>query len=665
MAFPKSVPTHWVVRSVASSGKNLWDLNPFEFGVFDEDTHSTLTPAQAQKRRRVYFAVGSPNIRQAKKGNKFDRISNQNNADVNFRTEIIPTNKVDIIRFQEPAKTENPNVYYLGYNGIDTCESFSFECGKTYQFHVMAKGRPVRSIFGHEMREVIELTTDCCDSCTQTACDAGEGCEKYIDRLVDAFNNSLWVSQFFTAEKVINCEPALPSLTTTSFNVFELTVCDNGDELALSDVQNAYPTLDVKVVARNAPFTTYQVIKTGGAPSAFTQSSIQLAECDVCPSGFTRTASGFAYIVEVDNANPEDALAAVQAVWATATSATLIKFEDGTAEYYVISSAALSNPASGVDAAIVLNLGLTQTRCAKTTPTSTSWVANGTKYKVQRDLCLTIVPENCDTNGDGAETLARMVTYYANNADVVSGSLALDDASTTCLLRFNISQYNNDFLEDGCDTYAVAKFDELATFDGHRWDVCPCEGWTTNGDGCPVPPTPTDRCCQCGIKFTGRSYVELVDRFQGYDINTYLEKDPVELAVTVYRTDDQTNICEYQNPTWLWAQRASFRQLRGDDVVKRIILDRYYGKEPWVNQIDKENQLFLQREGIKLGVNLDKFYFAIDVYFNEDKSQNNTASFSNTRNCVTLFVCEDDVITLDSLKATLAQCFDEAKLENY
>ena len=50
----------------------------------------------------------------------------------------------------------------------------------------------------------------------------------------------------------------------------------------------------------------------------------------------------------------------------------------------------------------------------------------------------------------------------------------MSDDSTDCMLRFNISQYNNEYLEDGCDTYAVAKFNSLPTFEGAYWGVCPC-----------------------------------------------------------------------------------------------------------------------------------------------------------------------------------------------
>ncbi len=664
MAFPRSIPSSWIVRSIAPDGTKLDALAPFQFGVFDEDSHTALNSSSIQSRRKVYFAVGSPNQKQFNQGTKVERLFNQNNADVTFRTDPFPAKNVDIIRFQVPKRGEKPNVYYLGYNGIDVCESLKFECNKTYSFHVLAKGRPVRNIFGNEFREVIEVTTDCCDGCGQPSCASTEGCEKYIDQLVDNFNNSLWVGRFFHAEKVMKCGTD-PVINKTTVNVYRLTLTDAGDEVALSKVQNAYSSLQVKVVSRKGVETTYEVVKVGGAPGNFTQGATVIPNCTTCPSGYTLTASGYSSIVEIDNANPSDALATVAAIsgWSSATSASLIKFANGTAQYHVTSSSLLNNPAAGVDARVVMQLGVTASYCTKNSSTVTSWVSAGTKYFIQRELCLTVTPNDCDGETSAQTTAELQAIVNAPNSNL--SNLVKDTDSTDCLLRYTVSQFNNAPLEDGCDTFAVAKFDDAPTFKGARWTVCPCEGWTVNGDGCPVPPVADENCCQCGIKFTGRPTTEILDRFPGYDINEYLEKEPIELHITVLRDDPDTRICSFETPTWLHSQRATFRQLRGDDVVKRIITDRFYNKEIWVNQIDKENQLFLKREGIKLGVDLDAYYYAVDVYFNNEINTNNNASHNQLREVVTLFVHEEDIVTMQNLKNALTGSFQGAKLENF
>jgi hypothetical protein len=144
-----------------------------------------------------------------------------------------------------------------------------------------------------------------------------------------------------------------------------------------------------------------------------------------------------------------------------------------------------------------------------------------------------------------------------------------------------------------------------------------------------------------------------------------LEKEPIELHITVYRNDEDTRICDVVTPTWLHAQRATFRQLRGDDVIKNVIRDRFYNKEPWVNQIDKENQLFLRREGIKLGVDVEAYYYAIEVYYNNENVMNYTASNNALRETLTLYVHEEDIATLEQVKTLLSDAFQDAKFENF
>ena len=674
MAFPKSVPTSWVVRQLATAGTNSYDLRPFEFGIFDEDTHQALASGSitSRNRRRVYLAAGSPHQKQFTQGSKQERIRNQLNQDVTLRSEPVSLRNVDLIKFQSPVKVEKPNVYYLGYNGIDSCKTLKFECGKTYMFNVHVKGRPVRNVLGNDYNEIIQITTGCCDDCN-TSCESGTNCSVYVDELVRNFNDpNRWTSRFFTAEKVISADCA-PTLDQTDFVEYTLTVCDNGDELALSAVQNTVNMSNytqVVVKDRHAPYTTYQVIEkvaNTGQPANFTQSSIVLQNCAVCPSGFSAVAGGYAYIVEIDNANPAAVLSTVQAVWATATSASLIKFEGGISQYYVVASAVLTDPANGVDAKIVLDLGTVPARC--TGPTTTNvWAEGETFYKVQRDICITVKVDDCDTdaNGNGVgETLDRLETAFAAYPEVVDG-LTLDADSTDCLLRYTSTQFNNKYLQDGCDTFAVAEFDELPLFEGQRWTVCPCEGWTVNETtGCPVPPADPSGCCQCGIKFTGKETTEVLDEFPGYDYFQYLEKEPIVLSVSLYTEENSLDICNSYSPTWFQSQWATFRQLRGDDVIKYMIKEQFYNKIPWLNQIDKENQLFHIREGIKKQVDEKAFYYAISLYHNVDYNGNTTAHNNNLRETVTLYINEADLALVDSLKAYFAESFPDAKLEGF
>lgn len=677
MAFPKSVPTSWVVRQLATAGTNSYDLRPFEFGIFDEDTHQALASGSvtSRNRRRVYLAAGSPHQKQFTQGSKQERIRNQLNQDVTLRSEPVSLRNVDLIRFQSPVKVEKPNVYYLGYNGIDSCKTLKFECGKTYMFNVHVKGRPVRNILGNDFNEIIQITTGCCDDCN-TTCESGTNCSVYVDELVRNFNDpNRWTSRFFTAEKVISADCA-PTLEQTEFIEYTLTVCDNGDELALSAVQNTVSMTDytqVVVKERHAPYTTYQVIEKfegQGQPSNFTQTSVVLQNCEVCPSGFSSVAGGYASIITVDNELYTAAAGATviaklsDLTGVTVTSASVVSTTANTTQYYAVSTTEMA----ATDGVVVDTLlGVVPARCTGPT-TTTVWAEGETFYKVQRDICLTVKVDDCDTDFNGSdtgETLERLEAAYAAYPEVADG-LALDDTSTDCLLRYTSVQFNNKYLLDGCDTYAVAEFDELPLFEGQRWTVCPCEGWTVNEDtGCPIPPADPSGCCQCGIKFTGRETTEVLDEFPGYDYFQYLEKEPVVLSVSLYTEENSLDICNSYSPTWFQSQRATFRQLRGDDVIKYMIKEQFYNKIPWLNQVDKENQLFHIREGIKKQVDEKAFYYAISLYHNVDVNGNNTAHNNNLRETVTLYINEADLALVDSLKAYFAESFPDAKLEGF
>ena len=677
MAFPKSVPTSWVVRQLASQNTNSYDLKPFEFGIFDEDTHKALASGDVtvRHRRRVVLAAGSPHQKQFTQGSKQERIRNQHNQDVTFRSEPVSLRNVDVIRFQSPVKVEKPNVYYLGYNGIDSCQTLKFECGKTYMFNVHVKGRPVRNILGNDYNEIIQITTKCCDDCN-TSCESGTNCSVYVDELIANFNDpNRWTSRFFTAEKVISSDCA-PTLVHTDFVEYTLTVCDNGDELALSAVQNTINMADytqVVVKSRHAPYTTYSVIEkvtNQGQPGNFTQTSVVLQNCEVCPSGFTAVAGGYASVITVDNELYTAAAGATviaklsDLTTNTVTSASVIVTGSTTTQYYVVSTAEMA-AVNGVQVDVLL--GVVPARCTGPT-TTTVWAEGETFYKVQRDICITVKVDDCDADSNGddvGETTERLEVAYAAYEEVAD-NLTLDDTSTECLLRYTSVQFNNAYLLNGCDTYAVAEFDELPLFEGQRWTVCPCEGWTVNETtGCPVPPADPSGCCQCGIKFTGRETTEVLDEFPGYDYYQYLEKEPVVLSVTPYFEENSVDICDYNSPTWFQAQRATFRQLRGDDVIKYMIKEQFYNKIPWVNQIDKENQLFHIREGIKKQVDEKAFYYAISLYHNVDVNGNNTAHNNDLRECITLFINEADLALVDSLKAYFAESFPDAKLEGF
>lgn len=658
MNFANEYELNWVVGKLAPAGKRTVDLNPFEFGLVDKDTNKTVTVLPEEG----YFAIGSPNNTQATDGQRINRQFNALNTNVSFKSEDL--GNVTAIRVTSPDKQDLRQVYYLGYNGLDDCESLNFECGKTYQFHIAARGQEVANIFGrYQFNEVVSVQAPCCDE----SCGCVDGkidCSLVIDDLLKRFETDLfWVKRFYDVEKVMDCSPAVTPPTQVNYTTYCLTLCDSGDELALAAVQNQYPNYAITVKSKKKPFTTYEFTQLAATatPAAYSQQGTVVKGCDTCPAGFTTINAGFAYLVEIDNTNADTTLGAqltaVQAVWATATYAEKKNFGYGVSTYYVVSSAALS--AVTGDARIIKSLGAVEAKCQQTTPITTAWVACGTSYKISRDLCITMKNDDCKTN---PEELAEIVAYYSAQPDVVAGSLVLDAASTDCLIRFNISQYNNALLTDGCDTYGFdgAKFDTLPTYKGFRWEVCPCEGWTVNGNDCPVPPAAADKCCKCGLKFTTKELTELYPE-NAFDINQHQVKDPVDLEISVLSPDGTPMVCGIKTPTFRKVQSAKYQSLKGRDVMREIITTRSDLRESFYNLTHYEAFLLMEREGLKYGVKMDDFYYKVSITNASHRLENHPAFVR--KETISLYIHEDNILLVENLKAYLAGIFPKAKIE--
>lgn len=649
MAFPRSLKTNWIVKSYDTTGKSSADLNPFEFAILDVDTYTSLSSLEVQG-KDILFAVGSPNTGQANTGLKFDRLRNELNSELSFKSQ--PYLNINAIKSQVFTKDDKTNVYYLGYNGLDDCKSLVFECGKTYEFDIYVKGRAVRNIFGQEMREVIQVTTPCCTPCTDGDCAETIECNVVIDELVRNFNDkNRFISRFYTAEKVVTCATT-PTPDTQTFTKYCLTVCDNGDEIALANVQNQVSSSYSKVTVkeRNAPYTTYEVTEVtsgAGTPTAFVQDATVLQNCSECPSGFTLVGGGFAYLIEVDQASSaESSLATLKALngFSTLTSRSQTGWSVGVGTYYVTSSALLTTTTA--DAKILKYYGATQDTCTQNTAITSVWFECGECYAVERTMFVTFGANDCDPS---ANILAAWTDYLEENPTLTEDTeIALSEDG--CFWRGSVVQPSN-CIEDGCDTVGVPVWETLPTFLGFVWEEEPCV----------TEDLPTG--CSCGIKFTGRSFSDLSELLQLpiYDLMEYVEKDPIVLTVGRLVPDGQTQICDEDYPSFVQTQYASFRTLQGRDVMKEILTTRFDRAEPYWNLVDKDSLLLQQREGLKYGVDVNGYYFAITISGNVQQDLNWSTTLNRTRQDIVLFIHEDDVVTYEAVKALVTGAFPNAK----
>ncbi len=518
------------------------------------------------------------------------------------------------------------DIVQLGWDGVNACDSLSFECGKSYRFKVSVSGEDVFRTYSRPLYRFIEFKTACCaDGDCVDSCDDGVACKTYARKLAELINADPELQYFVKAEAVSSDYAA----TTATHNLFSLSLCDNGDILALAAVQGAYPTLQISRIARVDSVSTYQACvamsapDTPAPPADFTPtSSVLLAACGVCPTGYTTVTGANVYSVLRPLAGTEDlndsgaqqtfadligtayetataltfngatdveVVAASDAITLTAhglKTGDKVVYADGggtqvvgltdTNTYYVIAASAntiklattAANAIAGTAIAISDGVGAAHTitpvitatfqstnggtalvqlkapagvelsallsdtvlfshtepdTCTPPANSAVAWVEGEERYRTTRTLCVTIGKE-CETGN----RLADMQAFYANTPDIVPDSLAIRTAGT-CSDTYEIEQYNNSCLEDGCLTQAIPEYDAIQSFEGFAWEECPC-----------ATPDAGDDAVLCGVKVTG-AYADTKFGDCTFEPTDYFSVRP--LRINISQIDEAGNPC--------------------------------------------------------------------------------------------------------------------------
>ena len=659
MAFAQSTRSQsWVVKSLAKDGVGTHQLKPFEFGIFDYDKNKAISNPNYSNNRKVFFALGSPNEVQKINSGKFNSFANKFNVNQSFKSDAYLGTDFNPLRIEKPQKNLVPYSLYLGYDGLNDCKTLDFECGKVYEIYIQAYGSDLKTTFPNGISDVITVKTPDCDKC-DVSCFPGNLCHTVIDEIILKFQRSL-VSPFITAEKVISCCPA-DTLVKTLFTEYCLTLCDTGDELALAAVQNQYPNLKVKRKSRVKTMTTYEVcqIASDPAPVDFVQSSLIVPDCPTCDAGYTLVPASKVLSVTIDNAGlGTDAaawLAEVQTVIPTAIAAERLTFEAGNSTYMVRVPSTYVIPTTPLADTTVVEVGTTKAYCTGNTTISTAWSVCGSKYKVKRTLCMQM--ENPDCNA-GTPELAEIISLYDGIGDIVAGSVKLKTAGT-CQSIYELEQYNNECLEDGCDTVAVAKFDGVRSYKGHAWEVCPCEGWTVDAtSGCPIPPTGTDKDCRCGIKFTG-SFFDFNTGTCIVDPTQTVSFDPIrfEVSVTEQLEPGNATTTKHVNTPITKGVSPQFIRLNGRQVLRDVLQSRYYRREPYIHP-DSENGWRMQAvNGLKYGVDVNAYYYGVIISANAHPHHRDNTMDLGARREIALWFEEGDLALMQQTLVLLNKYF--------
>ena len=407
MANPYSVRHSWIVKSAATDGTSTQDLLPFQFGIVNPKTWKTVSSGSFQSLNEVIFALGSPHTGQ--EGNEAWSFPNNASRNISFKTAKINGRNITGFRTAHPQKVVKPYQMIIGYDGLNPCKNLAFECGKTYGMHIQVYGTPVGLTFPDKfVQEIIDITTPCCDDCS-TDCVSENLCSTVIDEIVAKINKAHWISHFIHADKIQDCCPVESPVEKIEYEVYQLTLCDTGDAIALANVQNAYPTLKVKRVSRNGVLSTYEVCVAAGvgsenAPDTFSYTPITSLDCAEC-------------------ANDADTLVPAYDIWYVSTSAavassnametalglagdtipdiggvTLVSNQNGRFTYVVYVPVGTEQGTLAAATTTVIETG-TQTvgYCEAAAPVETEWtMVDDSVYKVTRTMTIQLEIPECN-----------------------------------------------------------------------------------------------------------------------------------------------------------------------------------------------------------------------------------------------------------------------------
>jgi hypothetical protein len=598
--FPKAIRKSFVVSGVSTTGSTE-NLTPGVVGLFDAINYKALAPGQTfTNHRKVIFAVGSLNTKDGK-GNGME----------SFKSEPIFGHNISELRVSKFSKKNSFNTVALGFDGVDTTKNMVGSYDTSYFVKVTLNGRPILNTFQHPLTYTFEVKTPCADACSPTACSDKVDNIWLAEQFIKQISSYQYFKPYIKAERLTQCNNALPAETHVGYTQYNLTVCDNGgaDDIAL--VQMQYPTKVISRTSRTGSYSTYSFwqLTASSAPSAFAQAAgVVLSNCSTCPSGYTFASGGTIYSVTIDNTSnaatsASQDLTAVQAIsgLSTAIAAKKVNFELGTSTYIVTFPSSFSMPSNiAADATISGPWGKESDKCTLTSPGTTAWTAGITGYKTERALTMTVTNTDCENATPGLD-LAALTAFYALDPSVVSGSLA-SSAAANCKTEYTITQMSDNILLTQCDTTQYPIYTNLQSFSGYTWTYTVPTSYIPNGTTCNV-----------GIKLTD-IYSEQTTKGCDFDISDYVERANIE--INFEQVDQFGNRCEIFWPMTKLSF-GNYNQLDGQQVIRDVMQSRFYRRELRVSPKNTlRASLYSRAEGLEYGVDVDAFYNAVYIRHN-------------------------------------------------
>lgn len=480
MSFYQELPYPVIIGtgSVLTSG-GTENLKSGQVALVDATTYQALnTGATVQEHPRVLVATGSWHTVDSL--SKFIGGLKQSIKTQDF----LPKDVQEFHRSKPIPLTQD--IIQIGWDGINACDSLSFNCGTSYFFKIDVSGEDVFRTYSRPLYRFIELKTDCCSDTGDcaTGCDNSTDPTYYAKKLADLINNDVELKYFVKAEAVVSNYTA----TSANYRSYQIQVCDNGDVVALANIQSAYANNIISRVSRSGSTSTYQLtdLITNGAPATYTPTgSVLLAVCGACPSGYTTVAAYNYYIVRRPIAGSENFAAGTSSFVATAVSdysahAGLFLGQDGAVALIQLEIAATASAPTPLKDDVIVFSHANDAKCTPPANSAISWVTYQDLYKGTRVQTLTL-NKVCGT----AASLTAIQAYYAGDTAIVANSIAILQ-SGVCADTYQLQQYSDVAVIDNCLSPAPVTYKDIPGYQGFVWKNGAC----STSNVAPANPSP-------------------------------------------------------------------------------------------------------------------------------------------------------------------------------
>lgn len=437
----------------------------------------------------------------------------------------------DVLEFQRSKPIPlSQDVIQIGWDGVNACDSLQFNCGTSYFFKVDVSGEDVFRTYSRPLYRFIELRTDCCNSTLTgdcaTGCDNSTDPTYYAQVLANLINNDVELKYFVKAEAVISNYAA----TSANWRTYHINVCDNGDVVALTTIQSAYPTKQVTRFSRLGSTSTYELLDliTNGAPANYTPTgSILLAVCGTCPSGYTSVAASDTYVIRRPIAGSENFAGGTASFVATAVTdytanagSGIFLGQDGAVALIQLSFAAGATVTAVKDDVVIFSHSL-DARCTPPAASAIAWATYQSLYKGTRTQTLTL-QKTCG----GSNQLTAIQAFYANDASIVPNSITVL-LSGTCSDTYQLQQFSDQAVIDDCLSPAPLTFSNVVGFNGFTWQPGAC----LTSNVAPANPGSTGSAVYAGVKITG-AYADTRFGNCSFEPTDYFSQRPLRIRVS-------------------------------------------------------------------------------------------------------------------------------------